>query len=521
LAVGRRTQRPYDSCPVWSFVTMYPYGYNYSQLRLHHLDYIGRLEARRPELHLDQPVRRRRLGRRHRLSFAAALLAVAVGIFAWLPFAPTAATDDEPTVWEFTLTAEEIDWELQPGTTVRAWAYNGQVPGPEIRVREGDKVRITLVNKLPVGTTIHWHGLNVAPDQDGPAGLNQAPVEPGQSFTYEFVATPLGTRWYHSHTDVATQVMLGLYGSFIVEPRGGESEKTDRDYTYVLSEWDNELTPDVATGAAPRGPRDQTLRGGELGTDLFLLNGHTHDAIPPIVVTEGDSVRLRLINAGTVAHPFHTHGHSFRIVATDGNPVPPIAQLTKDTILIGPGERYDLVFEADNPGVWMVHCHIENHAANGMMTLIQYEGELPTGPLRDVWELTPAAGDAMNGAASMGGMHSASAHQGMTDAVVPTTSAAPLPTPASTPAADASSGQVVLLDDRFEPKDLTVVAGTTVIWVNNGADWHSIAAFDGSFADPTILPGESYTFTFDRPGVYQYLCQHHARHGMIGTITVT
>src|SRR5215216_4890513 len=301
-----------------------------------------------------------------------------------------AVDEGEPQLREFVLTASEFAWELMPGATVHAWGYNGQVPGPELRVREGDLVRVTLRNALPVPTTIHWHGVDVPPAMDGPAGLNQAPVEPGAEFVYDFVATPAGTRWYHSHTDVATQVMLGLYGAFVVEPKHGGTHY-DRDDTYVLSEWDDELTPDVATGKAPRGPRDRALRGGEFGTDLFLMDGKIHEAIPPIVVKEGDEVLIRLINAGTLAHPFHIHGHSFRIVATDGNPVPRAAQLTKDTVLIAPGERYDLAFEANNPGVWMVHCHIENHAANGMMTVIQYAGATPTGPLAEFWDLTPSA----------------------------------------------------------------------------------------------------------------------------------
>ena len=90
----------------------------------------------------------------------------------------------------------------------------------------------------------------------------------------------------------------------------------------MLAEWDMELTPDVATGTAPRGSRDQMLRGGELGTDLFLMNGHTHESIPPIRLAEGERVLVRLINTGNLPHPIHTHGHSFKIVATDGNPVP-------------------------------------------------------------------------------------------------------------------------------------------------------------------------------------------------------
>src|SRR5215203_881469 len=117
-----------------------------------------------------------------RLALTALVVAVALGLVAWVPL-PSVANDPKPQTREFTLTAEEVDWELQPGTRVRAWTYNGQMPGPEIRVREGDRVTITLINHLPVATTIHWHGLNVPPAMDGPAGLNQAPVEPGQTFT--------------------------------------------------------------------------------------------------------------------------------------------------------------------------------------------------------------------------------------------------------------------------------------------------------------------------------------------------
>jgi plastocyanin len=358
---------------------------------------------------------------------------------------------------------------------------------------------------------------------DGPAGLNQAPVEPGDSFTYEFVATPGGTRWYHSHTDVAMQVMLGLYGSLIVEPRH-QPVKYDRDYTYILSEWDMELTPEVATGAAPRGPRDSQLRGGELGTDLFMIDGKIHDAIPPIVVTEGDNVLIRLINAGTVPHPFHTHGHSFKVVATDGNPVPEAAQIMKDTILVAPGERYDIAFIANNPGVWMIHCHIENHAANGMMSVIQYEGEVPTGPIGEFWNLTPEAGSDGQQVPSHGG--SGEGGHGMEGHGHPGSESTPeAGTPAaSVPAESPTASDTVMInmfDDRFEPKSLTIKAGQTVVWVNNGADWHSVAAFDASFESDQIAPGETFSHTFTTPGIYKFICKHHARHGMIGEIVVT
>ncbi|HYP61655.1 MAG TPA: multicopper oxidase domain-containing protein, partial [Thermomicrobiales bacterium] len=237
----------------------------------------------------------------------------------------------EPQTHEFTLTASEFAWELMADVPVRVWGYNGQMPGPELRVTEGDTVRVTLVNQLPVPTTIHWHGINVPNAMDGVAGLNQDPVKPGATFTYAFTATPAGTRWYHSHTDPAVQVPLGLYGALIVAPRQ-PAATYEREYTLLLAEWDTELTPAVAAGSAPIGPKDALLRGGELGADLFLVNGKMHGAIPPLLVTEGERVLLRLIHTGAIPHPIHTHGHSFQIVATDGNPVPEGARLTKDTV---------------------------------------------------------------------------------------------------------------------------------------------------------------------------------------------
>src|SRR6478735_9142993 len=185
----------------------------------------------------------------------------------------------EPALVTYTLTASEFEWALMDDVSVRVWGYNCQMPGPEIRAREGDTIRVTLENDLPIPTTIHWHGVNVRPEMDGVAGLSQAPVEPGQSFTYEFVAKPPGTRWYHSHTDPAIQVPMGLYGPLIIDP-ASTSERFDREYTLMLAEWDLELTPEVATGNATAGPGDRSLRGGELGADFFLINGRMHGGIP-------------------------------------------------------------------------------------------------------------------------------------------------------------------------------------------------------------------------------------------------
>jgi FtsP/CotA-like multicopper oxidase with cupredoxin domain len=425
---------------------------------------------------------------------------------------PDSVAASEPSLREFFLTAEEIDWEIMPGTTVRAWAYNGQMPGPEIRVREGDRVRVTLRNELPVGTTVHWHGVNLPPEMDGPVGLNQAAVEPGEAFVYDFVAQPGGSRMYHSHADPTAQIALGLYGPLIVEPRE-PGPAYDREYTYMLNEWDLELTPDVATGRAPRGPRDQLLRGGELGTDLFLMNGHAHESIPPIRLAEGELVLIRLMNLGNLPHAIHTHGHSFRIVATDGNPVPQGMELVKDTVLLGPGERYDIELTGDNPGVWMFHCHMENHAANGMMSLIQYDGAVPTGPVAEFF--TPDGGVAGDETRHL---HGAPEPAATTEESAPSAPLAPDGGEAAAPLAGVV--EVAMLDDRFDPVELTVAPGTVVRFVNRGANWHSVAAFDGAFDSGRVDPGGSFEVRLDIPGDYQFICKHHGLRGMLGRVTV-
>jgi FtsP/CotA-like multicopper oxidase with cupredoxin domain len=421
-----------------------------------------------------------------------AAVALAAGTQIWAARPAPAVAAVAGTTREFTLTAQEVGWELFPGQTVKAWTFNGTMPGPEIRVTEGDLVRVTLVNQLPVPTTIHWHGIDVPNGMDGVPGLTQEAVPPGGTFTYEFVATNPGTRWYHSHQDPEVQVPLGLFGSFVVEPKTPPpgAVKYDREYTYVLSEWSLALTPQVATGEAslpisgPGAPHSK-----EHDFDLFLLNGKAHEAIEPVQVRAGERIRIRLINAGSLVHVMHTHGHSFKIIAYDGNFVPPAAQIVKDSVTIGPSERVDIELQATNPGVWMFHCHVEHHMANGMMTTIQYEG---------------AAGAHQQ-------------HAGQAPAASAATGTAISADDARVAAAGAKS---TATDNRFTPGTQTVPVGTTVAWINRGANIHTVSAFDGSFESGAIAPGQAFLHTFTRPGTYQFLCRQHLLNGMSGTITV-
>lgn len=286
----------------------------------------------------------------------------------------------EPTILadgtkEFTLNAEPILWEYAEGKTITAWGYNGQVPGPAIRVTEGDKVRVKFTNNLPKATTMHWHGIDVPYTQDGVPGVSQYPIQPGDSYTYEFTATPAGTRFYHthgsSHADEAQQMDMGLSGAFIIEPT--DFQKPDQDITLVLDEWQTGSPDGEIHNMAMM---DMNHEGGHMmNYNLFTINGRAFPDTEAINVKAGERVRIRLINAGSsTTHPFHLHGQSFKVVAVDGNAVPEVAQLTRDMVTVAPGERYDIELVANNPGAWVFHCHELHHADGGMIMPYLYEG---------------------------------------------------------------------------------------------------------------------------------------------------
>lgn len=267
----------------------------------------------------------------------------------------------------FNLTAKPVKWPITGDTTVTAWTYNGTVPGPLIRVNEGDTVRVILKNELPEATSIHWHGIPVPNNQDGVAepAVTQRPIMPGETYTYEFVAKPAGTFMYHSHVQTDRQIPIGLSAPFIIDPPGAKTY--DKDFVMVLNEWQ---VRDGKTYAAMPGMNEP---------NYFTVNGKAYPDIPTINVKQGERVRVRLIGAGQFEHPMHLHGMSFKIVATDGNPVPEVAQLTKDTIPVHPGERFDIEFTADNPGQWAFHCHILHHVTSdnvepgGLLFLVNVE----------------------------------------------------------------------------------------------------------------------------------------------------
>lgn len=279
-------------------------------------------------------------------------------------------------VKEFRLTADEFRWEYAKGKWVRAWGYNGQIPGPEIRMREGDRVRVIVKNNLPDGTSVHWHGIDVPWKADGVPGVTQDPIEPGGEFTYEFTATPAGTHLYHSHgedhTTSAQQMDMGLSGSFIVEPKIA-SVAYDREYTLMLDEW--KIGTNGENMALSHMHESGMMNPPTPRFNTFTINGRLFPDTKPLLVKKGERVLIRMINAGTAEfHPMHLHGHNFDVVAYDGNALSPAQRERRNTSTLHPGETVDILVQANNPGIWAFHCHQVHHAASGMIVVLQYEG---------------------------------------------------------------------------------------------------------------------------------------------------
>ncbi len=397
----------------------------------------------------------------------------------------------------FRLTAKHATIRLASGRTIEALTFNGRSPGPELRVHEGDLVEVTLFNKdVEDGVTIHWHGVDVPDAEDGVAGVTQDAVEPGQSYTYRFLASQVGTFWYHTHQDSAEDVKRGLYGAFVIEPTepvpahtldlalvahvfdgvqtlnasdgverrvvapgtpvrlrlinsdnnpqrftvGGTRFKVvaidgtdlnepsplegrtlelagggrydiaftmpvtpvvlaivDTGVRLALSS-DGEASPPAAPAGAifdpssygepestPFGASSQFDRTFELviGTKpgflngkpgkQWTINGRIFPRIPVFVVRTGDLVRVTIKNNTSKVHPMHLHGHHILVLSRDGVAVSG-SPWWSDTLEVQSHERYEVAFRADNPGIWMDHCHNLRHAAGGLTMHVAYIG---------------------------------------------------------------------------------------------------------------------------------------------------
>jgi FtsP/CotA-like multicopper oxidase with cupredoxin domain len=255
----------------------------------------------------------------------------------------------------FHLIAEEVDHEFAPGLRAQCWGFNGQVHGPTIEAVEGDKLRIYATNKLPESTSIHWHGIVVPNGMDGVGGLNQKPIEPGETYKYEFQLRQHGTYMYHSHTDDMTQIALGMMGMFIIHPRQPAGPRPDRDFVLMSSEWR------IDVGTSRPVPTEMT------DFNVLTFNGRAFPGTAPLVAKSGDRVRIRFGNLSPMEHhPIHLHGYYWKVVEMDGLSLPETAQQPGSTVLVAVGQTRAVEFIADNPGDWAMHCHMTHHTMNQM-----------------------------------------------------------------------------------------------------------------------------------------------------------
>ena len=264
---------------------------------------------------------------------------------------------------QYDVTIAITSWEVEAGRFVEAWTYNGQVPGPAIRVDDGDRVSVTFHNELPMGTDVHFHGVRLENQMDGVAPLTQPLIEPGDSFTYSFVAVGPAVSMYHAHHHGQLQVPNGLFGTILI-------------------------------GDTPL-PRGRTIGGIEVPTDLdvvteipmvlndagvigYSLNGKSFPATEPLVVGLDDWFVVHYYNEGLQIHPMHLHGFPQLVFAKDGYPLD--HPYWVDTLNVAPGERYSILVHADAAGAWVWHCHILNHVESdegmfGMVTAVIVEAE--------------------------------------------------------------------------------------------------------------------------------------------------
>ena len=316
------------------------------------------------------------------------------------------------SVVEYRLEAAPIEIGLG-GRRVVTWGYNGTLPGPELRVTAGETLRVDVRNRLPEGTSVHWHGLPIANAMDGVPGVTQPPIAPGDGFTYEFVVPVAGTYMYHSHSGL--QLDRGVYGPLIVDPVV-EPLSYDREIVLTLDDWLDGIdgTPDEAfarlqAGGSDMAGMDMDDAGGMAGMagmedmagmaqttppadapppqlppdivyPLYLINGLPPEAPAEFAVRRGERLRLRVVNpsAATIFR-VALAGHRLTVTHADGQPVEPVEV---DALRVGMGERYDAIVEAANPGVWQLAAQAEGTDLLAR-AIVRYVGSAGSAPAVD------------------------------------------------------------------------------------------------------------------------------------------
>lgn len=450
-----------------------------------------------------------------------AALWIAAAGFLLLPERTKAASSTAGTLQDsvrhFQLYATDGYLTLPDGEQVYIWGYSLEnkqgtavYPAPTLEMEEGERIEVTLTNIGPlkggikrVAHTIHWHGLDTDQANDGVPHTSPA-IQVGESFTYTFEATHAGTYFYHCHVDTIEHLQMGMHGSLIVKAKGGAKQAWtdgpayDKEYVFHLNEidpvWHKAVEEGLAYDKTDFHPRYWTING-KAYPDLIEDPDSTIEGIV------GETVLVRLINAGYEEHPFHLHGHHFLVIATDGRPLP--APYEKDTINIGSGERYDILIRFTQSGEFPFHSHkIIDNTNNGF-----YPGGLHT--MTSVKEASEdSALEKAGHAHSPESGHGSHGAEATPEATSRSEFAAES---ASGSAAEREPGQTVVSigASAFSVKELRIKKGASVTWVNEDTQIHTVTALDGSFDSKNIIPNISWSHTFGKAGVYIYYCATH------------
>ena len=279
-----------------------------------------------------------------------------------------AASNPKPDV---TLTIEPITIEIAPGKTIKTTGYSGRVPGPLIRVREGETIAIAVDNRTIHADIVHWHGLHIPSYMDGAMEEGSPMIAPGGSFVYKFAAKPSGTRWYHSHAmagpDLTKALYTGEYGFFYIDP-AVEPGRFDQEIFLALHHWEPAWVSlqDFNNRVPPNNGLEIVYKSASVN-DKSLGHGE------PIRVRAGQRVLLRLLNASATQETMLAlPGHRFTVLTMDGNPVP--KPQTVDWLFLAPAERIDAIVEMNQPGVWVLGSIDDRERASGMGVVVEYAG---------------------------------------------------------------------------------------------------------------------------------------------------
>ena len=286
--------------------------------------------------------------------------------------------DDAPAAGrpDHSLRIEPCTLEISPGVTIRTIGYNGQVPGPLLRLREGVPVTIDVSNASADADIVHWHGLAIDSLNDGAMEEGSPMIPVGATHRYSFTPKPSGTRWYHTHVPAFDNLSLGTYsgqfGFLLIEGRD-QPAPYDQEIYLAIHHWEPSFVPMVETMRAESSNAPLTT-GSDVGYKYATINAHMLGSGEPIRVRQGQRVLMRLLNASATENVILAlPGHSFRIIAMDGNPVPNPRSV--DVLSLAVAERVDAVVEMNSPGVWVLGSTLEKARQMGLGIVVEYAGK--------------------------------------------------------------------------------------------------------------------------------------------------